>query len=161
MPGLRAALTDVARIAALAGGGLLMLAMGVTCASVLRGAFGWPILGDSEVVEMSLGVAIALCMAWGEMRGAHVIVDVFTARMAPRPLAWLEAALRACVALVAAVLAVRLAVGAFDQWDRERDTMFLQIPYWWGYAGAAAGLLLWMVAAAFVAAERFREARVA
>ncbi|MBX9702417.1 MAG: TRAP transporter small permease, partial [Acetobacteraceae bacterium] len=158
---MRAALTAAARAAALFGGFLLLLAMAVTCASVLRGAFGRPILGDSEVVEMSLGVAIALCLAWGEMRGAHVIVDVFTQRLRPRPLAWLEALVRAAVALVAAVLAARLAVGAFDQWDRERDTMFLQIPYWWGFAGATLGLLLWTAAAALVAAERWHAARAA
>jgi len=120
---------------------------------------GQPILGDSEVVEMSLGVAVALCLPWGEMRGAHVIVDVFTARLPKRGIAGLDAVMRAAVALIAAVLAVQLATGAHGQWDRERETMFLQIPYWWGYALAALGLLLWTVTAGFVAAERFAEAR--
>jgi TRAP-type C4-dicarboxylate transport system permease small subunit len=156
---IRARLTRLAELAALAGGGLLMLAVGVTCASVLRGVFGQPILGDSEVVEMSLGVAVALCLPWGEMRGAHVIVDVFTARLPRRGIAGLDAVMRAAVALIAAVLAVQLATGAHGQWDRERETMFLQIPYWWGYALAALGLLLWTVTAAFVAVERLGEAR--
>jgi hypothetical protein len=31
--------------------------------------------------------------------------------------------------------------------------MFLEIPYWWGYAGAALGMALWAIAALFVAAE--------
>ena len=159
MTAIRARLTRLAELAALAGGGLLMLAVGVTCASVLRGVFGQPILGDSEVVEMSLGVAVALCLPWGEMRGAHVIVDVFTARLPRRGIAGLDAVMRAAVALIAAVLAVQLATGAHGQWDRERETMFLQIPYWWGYALAALGLLLWTVTAGFVAAERFAEAR--
>ena len=159
MTAIRARLTRLAELAALAGGGLLMLAVGVTCASVLRGVFGQPILGDSEVVEMSLGVAVALCLPWGEMRGAHVIVDVFTARLPRRGIAGLDAVMRAAVALIAAVLAVQLATGAHGQWDRERETMFLQIPYWWGYALAALGLLLWTVTAGFVAAERMAEAR--
>lgn len=159
MTALRARLTRLAELAALAGGGLLLLAVGVTCASVARGVFGQPILGDSEVVEMSLGVAVALCLPWGEMRGAHVIVDVFTARLPRRGLAGLDAAMRAAVALIAAVLAVQLAIGAYGQWDRERETMFQQIPYWWGYGLATLGLLLWTVTAGFVAAERFAEAR--
>jgi TRAP-type C4-dicarboxylate transport system permease small subunit len=155
----RAALTALAQGAALLGGALLLAAVAVTCASVGRGAFGRPILGDSEVVEMCLGVAVALFMPWAEMRGAHVIVDVFTARLPARGLAWLDAAMRGAVALVATVLAVKITDGAYAQWDRERATMFLEIPFWWGYAGAAVGLALWTVTAFFVAFERFGQAR--
>jgi TRAP-type C4-dicarboxylate transport system permease small subunit len=156
---LRSALTALAQAGALVGGALLLVAVGVTCASVVRGAFGRPILGDSEIVEMALGVAVALYLPWAEMRGSHVIVDVFTARLPARGIAWLDAAMRACVALVATVLAVQIADGAYGQWDRERATMFLELPYWWGYAGAAVGLALWTVTAAFVAVERLDEAR--
>ncbi len=156
---LRSGLTAMARAGALLGGVLLLAAVGVTCASVLRGAFGRPILGDSEIVEMCLGVAVALFLPWTEMRGSHVIVDVFTARLPARSLAWLDAAMRAAVALVATVLAVQIADGAYAQWDRERATMFLELPYWWGYAGAAVGLALWTVTAGFVAVERFQDAR--
>ena len=155
----RAALTALAQGAALVGGALLLAAAVLTCVSVTRGAFGRPILGDTEIVELCMGVAVALFLPWAEMRGAHVMVDVFTARMAPRPLAWLDALMRAAVALVATVLAVKIADGAYAQWDRERASMFLELPYWWGYAGAAVGLALWTVTACFVAAERFAEAR--
>jgi TRAP-type C4-dicarboxylate transport system permease small subunit len=155
----RAVLTAIAQAGALVGGGLLLVAVGVTCASVIRGAFGRPILGDSEIVEMCLGIAVALYLPWAEMRGSHVIVDVFTARLPPRGVAWLDAAMRAAVALVATVLAVQITDGAWRQWDRERATMFLELPYWWGYAGAAAGLALWTVTAGFVAVERFQDAR--
>jgi TRAP-type C4-dicarboxylate transport system permease small subunit len=155
----RAVLAAIAQAGALLGGALLLVAVAVTCASVIRGAFGRPILGDSEVVEMCLGVAVALFLPWSEMRGSHVIVDVFTARLPARGVAWLDAAMRAVVALVATVLAVRIADGAHAQWDRERATMFLEIPFWWGYAGAAVGLALWTVTACFVALERLAEAR--
>jgi len=156
---LRTALTAVAHGSALLGGVLLLAAAIVTCVSVTRGVFGHPILGDAEIVELCMGVAIALFLPWSEMRGAHVMVDVFTARLPARSIAWLDAAMRAAVALVATVLAVKIADGAYAQWDRERASMFLELPYWWGYAGAAAGLALWTVTAAFVAAERFAEAR--
>jgi TRAP-type C4-dicarboxylate transport system permease small subunit len=156
---LRSVLTAIAQGGALVGGALLLVAVGVTCASVIRGAFGRPILGDSEIVEMCLGIAVALYLPWAEMRGSHVIVDVFTARLPPRGVAWLDAAMRAAVALVATVLAVQITDGAWRQWDRERATMFLELPYWWGYAGAAAGLALWTVTAGFVAVERFQDAR--
>ncbi len=154
MIGLRAALTAIARVAAMGGGALLMVAMLVTVFSVSRGLFGRPLLGDSEVVEMCMGVAVALCLPWAEMRGAHVIVDIFTNPLPRALLRWLETAMHAATALVAGVLTARMIQGAYDQWDRERDTMFLQLPYWWGYTGAALALLLWTIAALFVMAER-------
>jgi TRAP-type C4-dicarboxylate transport system permease small subunit len=158
--GLRGALTGAATLAALAAGALLLLAVGVTSFSVLRGALvSQPLLGDSEIVEMALGVAIALCLPLCEMKGAHVMVDFFTQRLPPRAVAGLDALMRALAAAVVAVLAWRLAIGGFNMWDRERETMFLLIPYWCGYAGAAVGMTLWTICAAFVAAESAAKVR--
>ena len=153
-PRARAALEATATWAALLAGGLLLVAVGVTAGSVLRGAIvNKPILGDSEVVEMVLGVAVALCLPLAEMRGAHVLVDFFTQKLPARGIAGLDAVMRSIAAAVVLVLAWRLAIGGYNNWDRGRDTMFLEIPYWWGYAGAALGMALWMVCAAFVALE--------
>jgi TRAP-type C4-dicarboxylate transport system permease small subunit len=155
----RGALTRLATLFALVAGALLLIAIGVTTASVLRGAIlGRPILGDSEIVEMALGVAVALCLPLCEMKGAHVLVDFFTQKLPARGLAGLDAAMRAVAALVVAVLAWRLAVGGYNMWDRERETMFLQLPYWWGFAGAAIGMMLWTVCAGFVAVESAKKA---
>lgn len=160
--GLRGALTGVATLLALVAGALLMAAIGVTTASVIRSAvLNRPILGDSEIVEMLLGVAVALCLPLCEMKGAHVLVDFFTQKLPARAIAGLDALMRAVGALVIAVLAWRLAVGGYNMWDRERETMFLLIPYWWGYAGAAVGMTVWTVCAAFVAAESAAKARAA
>ncbi|WP_439596032.1 TRAP transporter small permease [Falsiroseomonas sp.] len=152
---LRGALTRLAVTCALLGGALLLLAVGVTTASVLRGAFGAPILGDSEIVELALGVAVVLCMPLCEMKGAHVLVDFFTQALPARGTAGLDAAMRAVAALVVGVLAWRLAIGGYNMWDRERDSMFLQLPFWWGYAAAALGMAAWSLCAAFVAVESF------
>ncbi len=161
MIGLRIGLERLSTLAALIGGGFLLVAVAVTTASVIRGIFGKPILGDSEIVEMCLGVAVALFLPYGEMKGSHVIVDVFTARMPEKGRAWLDAMMRGIVALVATVLALRLLDGSFAQWERERATMFLELPYWWGYAGASLGLILWAIAAFFVATEYFQAQRQA
>lgn len=151
---IRTGLTAAATVCALVAGFLLLGAVAVTTASVLRGAvLNKPILGDSEIVEMLLGVAVALCLPLCEMRGAHVMVDFFTQRLGPRAIAGLDALMRAVAAAVIAVLTWRLMIGGWNAWDRERETMFLLIPYWWGYAGAAAGMTLWTLCAAFVAAE--------
>jgi TRAP-type C4-dicarboxylate transport system permease small subunit len=157
---LRATLDRAATFAGLLAGVLLMAAVGVTTASVVRGAtLNKPILGDSEIVEMLLGVAVALCMPLCEMRGAHVLVDFFTQKLPARGIAGLDALMRAVAAVVVAVLAWRLCIGGFNMWDRERETMFLLIPYWWGYAGAALGMTLWTLCAAFVAVESAAKAR--
>ena len=153
-PRLRALLEAITTWAALLAGALLLGAVGVTTASVLRGAMAnKPILGDSEIVEMLLGVAVAFCLPLAEMRGAHVMVDFFTQKLPARGLAGLDALMRGIAAAVVFVLAWRLAIGGFNNWDRERETMFLEIPYWWGYAGAAIGMALWMVCAGFIALE--------
>lgn len=153
-PRLRAVLEGVTTWAALLAGALLLVAVGVTTASVLRGAiFNKPILGDSEIVEMTLGVAVAFCLPLAEMRGAHVMVDFFTQKLPPRALAGLDALMRSVAAAVVFVLAWRLTIGGYNNWDRERESMFLEIPYWWGYAGAAIGMALWMLSSAFVALE--------
>ncbi len=157
---LRGALTGAATIFALLGGALLLIVIAVTAASVMRGVvLRRPILGDSEIVEMALGIAVALCLPLCEMKGAHVLVDFFTQRLPPRAIAGLDALMRAVAAAVVAVLAWRLAIGGYNMWDRERETMFLLIPYWWGYAGAAVGAALWTICAAFVAVESFAKAR--
>lgn len=157
---MKAALTRLSEALALLGGALLIGVIGVTSLSVVRGAvFGRPLLGDTEVVEMLIGVAVALFLPWCEMRGAPVIVDFFTQPLGERARSGLDAVMRAVTALVVCVLSFRLAVGGYDNWDRERDTMFLQIPYWWGYGGAAVGMALWSVTAWWVAADRFVEYR--
>lgn len=153
---MRGALTRLSTFFALVAGALLMVAVGVTTASVLRGAvLGRPILGDSEIVELALGVAVVFCMPICEMKGAHVLVDFFTQKLPKRGIAGLDAMMRAVAALVVAVLAWRLAIGGYNQWDRERESMFLQLPFWWGYAAAAIGMAVWSLCAAFVALESF------
>lgn len=132
---------------AIGGGVLLVAAMGVTVASVLRAAFGSPILGDTEIVEMLVGVAIAWFMPWAQARRAHVRLDVFTAHAPLRLRRGLDLIAAWLVAAVVALLAWRLIQGGLDAHDRRRETMFLQIPFWWGYGAAALGMLLWAATA--------------
>jgi TRAP-type C4-dicarboxylate transport system permease small subunit len=140
-------LARAARALAIAGGLLLVAAMAVTVASVTRAAFGRPILGDTEIVEMLVGVAIAWFMPWCQVRGAHIRLDVFTARAPLSIRRRLDAVASLLVALVVTVLAWRLIQGGLDAFDRGRETMFLQLPYWWGYGAAAIGMLFWAAAA--------------
>lgn len=156
---LRARLMAVAEVAALAGGLLLVFGICVTCFSVIRAQFGRPLLGDTEIIELSTGAAIALCLPYAQMRGANVMVDFFTARL---PQIWkdrIDAAMAVIFALVVGVLAWRIVQGGFDAHRRERASMFLEIPEWWSYAVAASAALVWAVVCLFTAWEAWRGLR--
>jgi hypothetical protein len=58
------------------------------------------------------------------------------------------------VAVVVAGLAWRLPQGGLDSFNRNRVSMFLNLPQWWGYAAAAGPMALWSVNAVFVLVER-------
>jgi TRAP-type C4-dicarboxylate transport system permease small subunit len=149
-------LAAASRWLAIAGGLALVAAMAVTVASVLRAAFGRPILGDTEVVEMLAGVAVAWFMPWATVRGAHIRLDVFTARAPAAIRSALDAIAAVIVAVIVAVLAWRLIQGGLDAHERGRETMFLQIPLWWAYAAASLGMVLWAVTALAAAVATFR-----
>ncbi|WP_291299156.1 TRAP transporter small permease [Elioraea sp.] len=150
------ALATAARWLAIGGGLALVSAMAVTVASVLRASFGRPILGDTEIVEMLAGVAVAWFMPWATVRGAHIRLDVFTARAPAAVRSTLDAIAAIIVAIIVAVLAWRLVQGGLDAHDRGRETMFLQIPLWWAYAAASLGMVLWAMTALAAAIATLR-----
>jgi TRAP-type C4-dicarboxylate transport system permease small subunit len=158
-PAPESLLAAAARWLAIAGGLALVAAMAVTVASVLRAAFGRPILGDTEIVEMLAGVAVAWFMPWATVRAAHVRLDVFTARAPAGVQHALDAVAGVIVAVIVAVLAWRLIQGGLDAHDRGRETMFLQIPLWWAYAAASLGMVLWAVTALAAAIDALRGER--
>lgn len=148
-----------ARAMALAGGAALLVAMAVTLVSVVGGSvFGKPLLGDTEIVELLVGVAIACFMPYCQWRGANVIVDFFTMGTSARTRAWLDGAMTLVFAVIVAILTERLIDGAITQYARERASMFLQLPQWWGYGAAAVASLVWTVVTALGAWNFLRRA---
>jgi TRAP-type C4-dicarboxylate transport system permease small subunit len=141
------------------GGLALVGVVAVTLVSVIGGRFGRPLLGDTEIVELLCGIAVASFMPWCQMRGANVIVDFFTARAPQRVRDFLDAVAYALFAVIVAVLTERMIEGAWTQYERGRVSMFLQLPQWWGYALAAAACVLWTAVCGFTAWERLRAFR--
>ncbi|TVQ36440.1 MAG: TRAP transporter small permease subunit [Geminicoccaceae bacterium] len=156
MATLRLVLLRLSEGAAILGGLVLTLAMLVTVTSVVQARFGRPILGDTEIVSLAAGIAIALFMPYCQMRGGHVVVGVFTGRLPERGKALLDALMALAMAVVVAVVTWRLMQGGLDAYHRGRSSMFLNLPNWWGFAGASVGLGLWTLTAFFTAAERWR-----
>lgn len=155
LPG-RAVLTRATEILAGVGGVFLLAGMATTVASVILAQFGRPILGDTEIVEMTTGVAVAFFLPYAQMRGANVIIDFFTQLASQRTRDLLDAAMAVLFALVAAVLTWRLAHGGVDAYTRRRSSMFLELPDWWGYLGATIACLVWVAVCLFTAVEAAR-----
>lgn len=144
---------------AAAGGLALFAALLVTVASVLSNDLvGRPILGDTEIVEMLMGVAVAAFMPWCQVRGANVIVDFFTMKFPKRVNDAIDAFAYLVFAVIVAVLTWRLVEGTLTQYERERVSMFLKLPQWWGYALASASAVLWVLVCLRTAWDRARSA---
>lgn len=159
---MRRALAVVAEGFAVAGGLIVVGAILVTVAAVVLAQAGRPILGHNEIVELCVGVAIAFFLPWCQVRGSNVVVDFFTARAPETVKATLDAIMSLAFALVVAVLAWRLVLGGITAYERERASMFLSLPQWWGYAPAAVAMVLWAMtclASAVEAIARLASAR--
>ncbi|MGE0310083.1 MAG: TRAP transporter small permease [Lautropia sp.] len=142
----RGAIASIAEAFAALGGVALLGVTGVTLVSVIGGAvFGKPLLGDTEIVELLIGAAVACFMPYCQVRGAHVVVDFFTMKASARVKHTLDGVMLLIAAIVVALLAERLVQGTIDQYTRERVSMFLRLPQWWGYAVAAAATVAWAV----------------
>jgi len=153
------ALARAAELIAAVGGVALLLVMAVTLVSVIGSAvFAKPLLGDTEIVELLIGIAIACFMPYCQMRGANVIVDFFTMKASDRTKAGLDAFMTLVFAIIVAILTERLIQGAIIQYERERVSMFLRLPQWWGYAVASLAALVWSAVTFFTAWESLRRA---
>ena len=117
----------------------------VLVATVIGGAFGRPILGDSELVELLCGIAVFAFLPYCQLRGANVIVDFFSQPLPLRARHWLDVVMGSVFVLVALVLTWRLAEGGLTAWEHARKSMFLQLPDWWGYLVGTIAMLLWVV----------------
>lgn len=153
------ALARVAEAVAACGGLALLLVMAVTLVSVIGSSvFGKPLLGDTEIVELLIGIAIACFMPYCQMRGGNVIVDFFTMKASARTQAALDAIMTLMFAIIVAILTERLIQGTIIQYERERVSMFLRLPQWWGYAVASVAALVWTAVTFFTAWESLRRA---
>lgn len=152
-------LVRLAERLALLGGGALLAAMLILVATVVGGAFGHPLLGDSELVELLVGIAVFAFLPYCQLRGSNVIVDFFSQPLPLRARHALDALMGLVFVLVAVVLTWRLLEGGFTAWERSRRSMFLQLPDWWGYAVGGVAMLLWVAVCGWTTYLSFRKAR--
>ena len=140
---IKALLRTLTWSAAVIGGLIALLVGGMTVVSVaLRFFTTQPIQGDVEMVQMGIAIAISLCIAWCQMRGANIIVDFFTQSARPAALRALDGLGCLAMAVMYCLLAWRTTVGAFAVHEAYETSMTLELPMWWAYAALAPGLAL-------------------
>jgi TRAP-type C4-dicarboxylate transport system permease small subunit len=155
----RSALLRVCEAWGLIGGCALLGTMLTMIATVVGAAFGKPVLGDSEIVELLGGISVFAFLPYCHLRGANVFVDFFTRPLPAKAKAWLDAAMNLIFAAVAVLLTWRLVEGGLLAYERSKRSMFLQLPDSGGYAIGALSMVLWVVVCLFVAWESAQRAR--
>jgi len=133
----------VAWLFAMVGGLCASLVALMTVVSVSgRAAMSMPVPGDVELTQLGVALCISLCLPWCQVHGANIIVDFFTQKVAPRQQAVLDGFGALALAVMAALLSWRTAVGAISIHEAGETSVILGLPMWWTYAMLAPGLAL-------------------
>ncbi len=142
-------------------GGLLLLALVVMTVVSITGRalvgtfdifpfseFG-PVPGDFELVSAGCAVAACAFMPWCQLNRGHVTVDVFLTAMSGRTKAVLTLVGNILMTGAVVLIAWRMHLGLVDKLSYNETTMILQMPVWYGYAGATVGLWIFAVTSAY------------
>jgi TRAP-type C4-dicarboxylate transport system permease small subunit len=128
---------------ALVGGGIMLIAIAITIVSVVgRYAFGAPVPGDYELIELICAIGIFLFFPYAHASGSNIVVEFFTVRIGERRKRMLDLAHEIVFAGVAALLAWRLAIGLEQKFTSGESTMLIRVPFWWPYSFAVASMAL-------------------
>jgi TRAP-type C4-dicarboxylate transport system permease small subunit len=133
--------------------------IGMSAASIVgRATIGKPVQGDFELVQLGCAIGIAAFLPWCQLQRGNIIVDFFTARLPPRARASLDAIGALLLALVLALVAWRIAIGAQSVKAGGENLMISGVPAWIGYAGMVPSLALAAAAGFYTAWESLRAA---
>ena len=125
----------------LAGGAILLAVAALVVASVAgRYFFNAPVVGDFELVEMGMAIAILLAFPYAHLSGTNLVAEFFTNAMGERGKLALDAVADAVFAVVAGAFTWRLTLGAWHKFEERDTTMLIQIPVWIGYALAVLAM---------------------
>jgi TRAP-type C4-dicarboxylate transport system permease small subunit len=137
------ALQAVTRGLALAGGAFLIAAAIITVVSVAgRYAFGAPVPGDYELVEIACAVGIFMFFPYTHAVGGNISADFFTTGLSERHRSLLDIANDVVFALVALLLTWRLAAGLAEKYASGETSILIGVPVWWSYVVAVASMAL-------------------
>lgn len=146
-----------ARLFAAVAGLLVLGMMAVTAVDVvLRFFFNAPLTGAFEVTEISMALVIFAGMSLAAARREHITVNLLESRLSPRARRWQRGLGDLVCALVAGVMAWRIALRAQALLAAGETTLVLQVKR--GYVAGAVSLLC-LVAAGVLLCAAWRELR--
>ncbi len=128
-----------------------------TLASLFTGL--GPILGDFELVEAGVAVAIMAFLPVCQLNRGHASVELFTHLLSARLSLFLAFLWEALFAFVFVIITWRLFVGTSDKLRYGETTFLLQFPIWWGYALCAIIGVMVSVVAIYSVWLRWRDMR--
>lgn len=138
-------------------GGVLLITLSVTVvisvtlrSDLVEGA-GVP--GDFELVQMATALAAFCFLPWCQLRRGNIFVDTFTLKLPERWQRRIDAGWDMVYALVMALIAWRLAVGARAAFGTGETSMVLLVPSYLPI-GFCAALALLVSVSAMVSARR-------
>ncbi|NIZ14597.1 TRAP transporter small permease [Phaeobacter sp. HF9A] len=145
----------IATLLALAGGGVLLVLVALTCVSIIGRVLVpldvgiGPIRGIYDMTEIGMAAAIFAFLPWTQLREAHARVDLLQPVL-PRTLDRLLDLLFNIAMFVAALVGThRLYLGMLDKYSYHETTLIAQIPVWQGYAASLVGGVGFIFVAAF------------
>jgi TRAP-type C4-dicarboxylate transport system permease small subunit len=125
----------LARALAIFGGFVLLAMMALLVVSVGgRYLADSPVQGDFELVQIGCAICVTAFLPYCQLQRGHVIVDFFTMKLSARCKRWLDVLGGLVLAAAAALLAWRMALGAWGVKEAREASMILDLPVWWGYA---------------------------
>jgi TRAP-type C4-dicarboxylate transport system permease small subunit len=153
-------LAAFARPLAIAGGFLMIaVAIMVTVSVAMRWLINGSVPGDIELVQIGTAIAVFTFLPICQARRGNIMVDTFTTRLPRRLRATLDALWDLAYAGIAAVIAWRLGVGAWDTIRSNTVSMMLGLPTGWAIAACAvmAGFLAIVAMATALRISKGRE----
>jgi TRAP-type C4-dicarboxylate transport system permease small subunit len=150
----------IASVMALLGGLLLLVLVVMTVISITGRAFVGvfdfppldrlgPVPGDFEMVSAGCAVAVCAFLPWCQLNRGHVTVDVFITPLSDRVKAVLTLIGNILMTGATILIAWRLQLGLADKLSYNETTMILEMPVWYGYAGAVVGLWAFALTSAY------------
>lgn len=141
------------------GGLCLVVACGLTVASILGGLTLRPLPGEIELVEALCGLAVFAFLPYCQLKRGHVGVDILISAFGPKAMNWTQLIGDVVIAVLIGLVTWRHAVGTMDKIGNGETTPLLLMPVWWGFAIALAILIANVIVCLYVIAADIRDIR--
>jgi TRAP-type C4-dicarboxylate transport system permease small subunit len=128
---------------AFVGGAFLLVAIVITLVSVGgRYAFGTPVPGDYELVELTCAIGVFLFFPYTHSVSGNITAEFFTAGISARKRRLLDIGNDVVFTLVAMLITWRLSLGLLEKFATGETSILIRIPLWWAYSVAVASMAL-------------------